>query len=190
MIHVYTCTVVLHVEYKYLTCTHPPPLPPSPPHSHLYYVDYTSIRRIHLDGTHSELIYSDNSVDISTGISGLAVDASNHLLFWSRGGDNKVVVYLNLTEILELPENDRSSVAAMVISNTNQSKPYEVAVFNNTLYWTELPVSGVAHSQGALYSLDMESQNLSVLIRNDTISPHDVCTFEDMPCECVEVFAI
>ena len=61
------------------------------------------------------------------------------------------------------------------------SNPYEVAIINSTLYWTELKqttITGSTVRLGAIYTMNGDD-NINKLIENIEVSPHDLCSFYD-----------
>ena len=66
---------------------------------------------------------------------------------------------------------------------TNESYPYQLTVYNNTLYWTQQSdCSGFTQQctrPGAVYAMDIVTHTVSRILHNDTLSPQDVCYFYD-----------
>lgn len=68
-----------------------------------------------------------------------------------------------------------------------ESNPYEIAVINSTLYWTQLrEVNEDLMSidrPGAIYTCTMNGSNdnmhVTPLIESRDLSPHDLCFFYD-----------
>jgi len=130
-----------------------------------------------MDGQHSELVYLDFSAIGST-IKGLAVDIFNNILFWTVGNEIK---YINLTDWEVLGPN---FILPVTVVRQPEMVPHGIAVVNSIIYWTEQRLVNQQTHQidrpGAIYSLDTATNINRTLLRNGSLSPQDLSTFDNV----------
>ena len=130
-----------------------------------------------MDGQHSKLVYAEVSAFEST-IKGLAVDIFNNLLFWTVGSEIK---YINLTDWEVLGPN---IIDPGTVFRQPGMDPHSIAVVNSIIYWTEQRLVNQQTHQidrpGAIYSLDTATNINRTLLRNGSLSPQDLSTFDNV----------
>ena len=154
------------------------------------------------DGQNHQHILADfgSTVDFETGIIGLAVDTELNILYWTtalENGQPSTIKWLNLTEWRQnqsLP-TPPTFPTVHTVANTMGSNPHGIFLVHDTLYWTETKLcssddisSVTVLRDGAIYSLNLESNVARRLISSSSISPQDLSSFTDMPGSLLEYY--
>ena len=152
--HTHTRT---HACTRTCTCTHTHTHTHThTPHRYLYYADGVEIYRIDTDGSNNMRIQWSGTV------TGLAVDTTQNLLYWSHNG---------IVQSRNLSGDSVSNV------DTVDSKPHGLSVRNGVLYWTH--VGNISDNvPGAIYSLDTsDASSIPKRLHSSTVvHPLDIST--------------